>query len=43
MSMKPVVREAADKASQSLRLLEDFSRPRVQDAAKTALAGRVPR
>ena len=34
IAMKPVVREAADKASRNLRLLEDFSRPRVQDAGE---------
>ncbi len=34
VSMKPLVREAADKASRNLRLLEDLSRPQVHDAGK---------
>jgi DNA-binding IclR family transcriptional regulator len=48
VSMKAVVREAAEKASRSLRLLEDFSRPRVHDAGsqmkpKAALAAKAAR
>jgi DNA-binding IclR family transcriptional regulator len=34
ISMKALVRDAADKASRNLRLLEDFSRLQVHDAAR---------
>lgn len=34
IAMKPVVRDAADKASRNLRLLEDFSRQQVHDAGE---------
>lgn len=48
MAIKPVVREAADKASRSLRLLENFSTPRPQETSSVtkppaALAAKAQR